>query len=660
MNFNNPAPGTPGQPAPAMSTAPAAPAMAPLPAAMAANRQVVGRLVAVSGAQVTVGVSLGSSTADAARATVGKFLGIVSGSSLIVGMITEISERPPRDQEPHCRSTARLDLVGEIKTLNGALRFQRGITEYPAIGEAATLMSIPELRLIFGSSDTKLSPIGALQQETSIPASVDIDQLVSKHFAILGTTGVGKSNGVAIILQRILDERPDLRIFLIDPHNEYGRCFGDKAQVLNPRNLRLPFWLFNFEETIDAFFGGRPGVEEEVEILAEVIPLAKANYGQYKSGAPDRGLMKKRDARSSGYGVDTPVPYRIEDLVALIDERMGKLENRSRTTIYNKLLQRIQTFRNHPRYTFMFENATVGGDTMVEVLSHLFRIPSNGRPMTIMQLAGFPAEVVDSVVSVLSRMAFDFGLWSDGASPLLFVCEEAHRYAPADSKIGFGPTRRALSRIAKEGRKYGVFLGLVTQRPAEIDSTIISQCSTLFVMRLSNERDQVLIKSAVSDAGASLLTFVPSLGTGEVFAFGAGVALPTRMKFRELPLALRPTSEAGGNTRPPPGTVPDRDLIASVIDRWRAATMSHKAMEDDITADFGSPLIPAMRDDVPSLQPAMPPSYSAPPPPAPAPAYTPPPASPGYDNPRPSILRKPLSAISDAPPPPPPGPTRWR
>ena len=236
----------------------------------------------------------------------------------------------------------------------------------------------------------------------------------------------------------------------------------------------------------------------------------------------------------------------------------------------------------------MFENATVGGDTMAEVVSHLFRMPANGKPMTIMQLAGFPAEVVDSVVSVLSRMAFDFGLWSDGASPLLFVCEEAHRYAPADSKIGFGPTRRALSRIAKEGRKYGVFLGLVTQRPAEIDPTIISQCSTLFVMRLSNDRDQALIRSAMSDAGASLLTFIPSLGTGEVFAFGAGVPLPTRMKFRELPLALRPTSEAGGNTRVAAGASPDRDMIDSVIDRWRASTMSHKGGLDDDGGELGS------------------------------------------------------------------------
>jgi hypothetical protein len=153
--------------------------------------------------------------------------------------------------------------------------------------------------------------------------------------------------------------------------------------------------------------------------------------------------------------------------------------------------------------------------------------------MTIMQLAGFPAEVVDSVVSVLCRMAFDFGLWSDGVSPLLFVCEEAHRYASADRNIGFGPTRKAVSRIAKEGRKYGVYLGLVTQRPAELDATIISQCNTLFAMRLANDRDQALLRSAVSDAAANLLSFVPSLGTREVLAFGEGVALPTRLRFKE-------------------------------------------------------------------------------------------------------------------------------
>ncbi len=142
---------------------------------------------------------------------------------------------------------------------------------------------------------------------------------------------------------------------------------------------------------------------------------------------------------------------------------------------------------------------------MAEVISHLFRLPANGKPMTVMQLAGFPAEVIDPVVSVLCRMAFDFGLWSDGVSPMLFVCEEAHRYASADRNVGFGPTRKAVSRIAKEGRKYGVYLGLITQRPAELDATIISQCNTLFTMRLANDRDQALLRAAVSDAAANLL-----------------------------------------------------------------------------------------------------------------------------------------------------------
>jgi DNA helicase HerA-like ATPase len=132
-------------------------------------------------------------------------------------------------------------------------------------------------------------------------------------------------------------------------------------------------------------------------------------------------------------------------------------------------------------------------------------------------------------------MAFDFGLWSDGAVPLLFVCEEAHRYAPGDKSIGFGPTRKAISRIAKEGRKYGVFLGMVTQRPAELDATIISQCNTLFVMRMANERDQNIIRSAVSDVATSLLAFLRSLGTREVFAFGEGVALPTDCALASCP-----------------------------------------------------------------------------------------------------------------------------
>jgi uncharacterized protein len=247
---------------------------------------------------------------------------------------------------------------------------------------------------------------------------------------------------------------------------------------------------------------------------------------------------------------------------------------------YFKLMSRIEMVRSDPRYTFMFENANVGGDTISEVLTQLFRLIPDGKPMTIMQLAGFPVEVVDAVVSVLGRLAFDFGLWSDGASPLLFVCEEAHRYVSADRNIGFGPTRRAFSRIAKEGRKYGVFLGLTTQRPAELDPTILAQCSTLFVMRMSNDRDQAILRCAVSDAAANLLSFVPSLGTGEVFAFGEGVALPTRLKFTELPPHTRPHNEAVANSRLENGVV-DQDFITSVIERWRGTMTGGRSGADN-------------------------------------------------------------------------------
>jgi DNA helicase HerA-like ATPase len=541
----------------------------------------LGRVMSMGGSQARIGMYVGRDAFGGADATVGKFLGIIGAKSVTVGMITEIAEHAAdRAAAIRYMAVASIDLVGEITAIGGTLRFQRGVTDYPTIGAQAALMSDRELRLIYSAPGCDALHIGQLQQDASIAAHVNTDELLSKHFAILGTTGVGKSSGVAILLQEILQARPNLRIFLIDPHNEYSPCFGERAQAMTPRNLKLPFWLFNFEEIIDVIFGARPGVEEETEILFECIPAAKSAYLQYRAGA-DRSLSKKKDPKSTGYTADTPVPYRVDDLINLIDERMGKLENRASRMKYHKLIQRIQTVRNDPRYGFMFENANVGGDTMADVLAHLFRLPPAGKPMTIMQLAGFPAEVVDAVVSVVSRMAFDFGLWSEGVAPLLFVCEEAHRYAPADRNIGFGPTRRALSRIAKEGRKYGVFLGLVTQRPAEIDPKIISQCSTLLVMRMANDRDQALVRSAASDAAANVLAFVPSLGTREVFAFGPGVAIPTRLTFKELPAHLRPNSESAGNTRRDIGAELDRDVIATVIDRWRNATMSHKGIVDD-------------------------------------------------------------------------------
>jgi uncharacterized protein len=540
-----------------------------------------GHVLSVRGSEAQVGLPSPSSN-DEVRATVGKFLAIGAGRRRLIGMVTEVSVNNSNDLHgAHSGAVARVDLMGEIRRdASGADSFRRGVAEYPAIGDTAATLAKDELRLIYRASTANSINIGHLHHDESIPAFIDVDNLLTKHFAILGSTGVGKSSGVAVILGEILYARPNLRIFMLDGHNEYGRCFGDRANVMNCGNLKLPFWLLNFEEIVDVIYSGRPAVEDEIEILAELIPIAKGMYLQHRASA-DRLVLRKTDAKNAGYTIDTPVPYLLQDLILLIDERMGKLENRSSRMNYHRLIARIETIRNDPRYGFMFENANVGGDTMVELLTQIFRLDPNGKPITIMQLAGLPVEVVDAVVCAFCRLAFDFGLWSDGAIPMLFVCEEAHRYAAADHAIGFGPTRRALLRIAKEGRKYGVFLGLVTQRPAELDPTIISQCSTLFAMRMANDRDQALLRSAVSDAAANLLAFVPSLGTREVVGFGEGVPLPARLTFKMLPDHLLPRSDAVGRPSSNADLASGKEFIKAVVERWRGAALSHRGRQDE-------------------------------------------------------------------------------
>jgi DNA helicase HerA-like ATPase len=540
-----------------------------------------GRIVSVTGSKAGIGVMPVGDRPASAVATVGRFVGLRAGRSFIVAMVTAASaELPAAARSQDFEASVLVDLMGEIRLgADGLSRFKRGVSQYPAIGDAAVLLDADDLRLIYATEADHLTAIGTLHQDETLPACIDVDGLIGKHFAVLGTTGVGKSSGMAVILGAIMAARPNVRIFLLDGHNEYGRCFGDEANIVNSRNLKLPFWLFNFEELADVVYGGRAGVAEELEILAEVIPIAKSMYTQYKTG--DRALRRRGDSRASGFTVDTPVPYVVQDLVSLIDERMGRLENRAARMHYHRLMTRIETIRNDPHYGFMFENANVGGDTMADLLRNLFRLDPGGKPISVAQLAGLPPETVDAVVCVLCRLAFDFGLWSDGAVPLLFVCEEAHRYASADPTAGFNPTRRALSRIAREGRKYGVFLGLVTQRPAELDPTIIAQCGTLFAMRMANDRDQALLRSAVSDAAANLLSFVPTLATGEAVAFGEGVSVPVRLTFHQMAQDRLPRNEASHALGQATADPRDPDFVRSVVERWRGAHLSGKPRSDE-------------------------------------------------------------------------------
>lgn len=553
----------------------------------------LGHVLSCRGSEARVGlpapVPLGEQ-----RPTVGKFVAIKSGYNLIVGMVAEVAAI---DAELGVQSgysaMARVDLMGEIvRDESGAARFQRGVREYPAIGDAVELLRRYDLRTVYSAIEDQSISIGQLHLDSAIPAYVDVDSMLEKHFAILGSTGVGKSSGVAVILNEVLRARPDVRILLLDSHNEYSRCFGSAATVVGSDELKLPFWLLNLDEFSDVIYGGKPSVAEEVDILAELIPLAKATYAGYKSGG-ERSAIARRLPRGPNYSADTPAPYLIQDLLSLIDERMGRLENRSSRMTHSRLMQRIEAISNDPRYAFMFENANVGGDTMAATLNQLFQLESERCGITVLKLASMPGEVVDALVCVTTRLAFEFGLWSDGGMPLLLVCEEAHRYASTDHSVGFAPARRALSRIAKEGRKYGVHLGLVSQRPAELDRTVLSQCSTLFIMRMASDEDHSMVRSATSDAAANLLSFVPSLATGEVVGIGEGMPLAARFTFRQLPAAMLPASEPGIDSDEL-RTASDRSaLVRRAIERWRGATMGHQRNFDVEAQPSRSPVAEA-------------------------------------------------------------------
>jgi DNA helicase HerA-like ATPase len=536
----------------------------------------LGHVFSVGGSHVLVRFSPEAMSGEnAADLTVGAFLGIWTRHSLVVGVLADISSEAGA---AGTQAVGRVDLLGEIvPSASGPACFERGVRSYPTIGDRVVPVGHGGLRIIFDLAGANTINVGELQQDREIGAYINVDDMVRKHFVLLGSTGAGKSSAVALVLREIMQVRPDLRIVLIDPHNEYGRSFDDKAHVVGPGNLVLPFWLLSFEELIAVVFGRRQDAEEEIGLLSELIPLAKAGYLSQRAGA--RTSYRQVDPQGPGYTVDTPVPYRMDDLVALIESRMGKLENRAIALQYQRLLLRMNAIRRNPRYGFLFDEVNGGEDSMVDVLCRLLRLQQDGQPLTVLQLAGFPAEVLDVVVSVLFRMAFDFGLWSDGALPVLMVCEEAHHYGHPNPEVGFGPARDAMARIAKEGRKYGVFLGLVTQRPAELDPTLISQCNTVFAMRMANERDQAIVRAAVSDAGSRLLSFLPSLGTREVLAFGEGVPIPARLRFAELPDEFIPRSEAVWCGRVDGQAKLTKSFVATVVERWRGARVSRNPQQ---------------------------------------------------------------------------------
>jgi len=457
---------------------------------------------------------------------------------------------------------AGIDFLGEgaEDRVSGRLHtFRRGVTRYPIPGALVYPATHEDLRQVYASDHSSAVQIGTVFPTDDIRAGVQIDAMLGKHFALLGSTGTGKSTAAALLLHRICNAAPNGHILMIDPHGEYASAFGTNGILLNVGNLQLPYWLMNFEEHCEVFLTSTGhDRQEDADILARCLLQARTKHR--KADQPGK------------ITVDTPVPYLLSDLTGILQLEMGKLDKATSSAPYQRIKGKIDEIRGDPRYQFMFSGMLVS-DTMADFIGRIFRMPADGKPIAIIDVSGVPSEVTATVVAVLSRLVFDFAIWSreERTRPILLVCEEAHRYVPNERNADGSSVGRILSRIAKEGRKYGVSLGLITQRPSDLAEGVLSQCGTIIAMRLNNDRDQQFVKAAMPEGARGFLDVIPALRNRECIICGEGVSVPVRVSFDDLEEDLRPASadpsfvslwaETGDD---------DAAAVQRTVARWRA------------------------------------------------------------------------------------------
>lgn len=493
--------------------------------------------------------------------------GIVS----MVGAIAIQGSDPLRSVTDTAERTLEIKLVGEA--YHGSA-FQRGLSAFPTIDDEVHVVTEEDMATIYSPFGSSPVVIGSHASSASLDATIDLDKLVTRHAAILGSTGSGKSNTVAAILKAITaGSFPKARVIVIDPHGEYESAFEGISKVFkigsDVDEFFLPYWCLSFDE-LAWFLVDRKGTSETLQdgFLRDKITTMR------QASAPTVAVGQKQSKLiGDEVTADSPLPFDIRELwyhfdrlervtyadmqrttEALVKEGDAKTLVSAQFTpagpgmtapfkpqpppvmvgYTNKILQRL---RDH-RFDFLLKPGNYDGiqkdlDALVgDWLNH-------NQPITVFDLAGVPAEIVDMVVGLLSRTLFEVMFWGRELTdigkqrPTLLVCEEAHRYVPSgEGAFIHGYARRALQRILKEGRKYGVGAVLVSQRPSELDETVLSQCGTFIALRLSNSHDQGRVQSVVPDELVGLTALLPALRTGEAIVSGEATQIPSRVRVK--------------------------------------------------------------------------------------------------------------------------------
>ena len=493
--------------------------------------------------------------APTAAATVGDQIKIRTGDVFLFADVCSVRIDP--EQPDKLAAEINFIAEGQIRPDGLPTRVNRGITHFPQPGDKIYAVTAADLHELYATDERKNVVIGTVHPSHQVAAALFLDPLLSRHFALVGSTGTGKSTAAALILGKIIEKSPEGHVVVLDPHGEYASAFPDAAAPFNVANIRLPYWLMNFEEHCEVFVSSEGPLREiEKDILAKCLLVSRAKHEMA------RALPK--------ITVDSPIPYLIGDFLGEFYSQMGKLEKTADASHYMRLRMKIEELISDQRYQFMFD-PQLYFEPLEGFLKRTLRLAPAGKPISIIDLSGVPSEIVDVVVAVISRIIFDFALWAkaDTTRPILLVCDEAQRYLPAERLATGLAARKALERIAKEGRKYGISLGLITQRPYDLSEGALSQCGTILAMRLNNERDHNQIKKTVPEGARGILDLVPALRNRECIVCGEGTTIPMRIRFEDVPQRLRPSSDDPSFSALWEKSTLDEELLARIVERWR-------------------------------------------------------------------------------------------
>lgn len=511
---------------------------------------------------------------------IGSFVRIPLGYANLYGIVTQIGSGAIPDSLKEIyykdydsfKNTSWINIV--LAGEQVGKRFERGVTQYPTTGDKVHLVTINDLDIIYGGyEDSNSITVGNISVSESLDAKIDLDKLISRHCAIVGSTGSGKSNSVSVLLESIAKRNfPSSRILVIDPHGEYNDALSKYSRVIetNPKEvenkLYIPFWALPFNELMKIFSGTISDANREY-IREKVVEAKIASANENKLDVPKESIT-----------ADSPIPFSIKQLWFELDdfERQTYLERAKPETITEKIqngdadklksnlyqpasagggspflnnqakgilgfLDSVRNRLNDSSYNFLFNpgdfTPNLKGKIKSDIDSLFMDWLGNPLPITILDLSGIPSEIMSSISGTLLKIIYDGLFWGVNTKvggknqPLLIVLEEAHSYLKAGEH---SISSRTVQMIAKEGRKYGVGLLLVTQRPSELDETVLSQCGTMIALRMNNSKDRGHIRSAVQDELQSMVDLLPSLRTGEALISGEAVKIPSRVKFFKI------------------------------------------------------------------------------------------------------------------------------